>query len=144
MSRQGGSVTIFGLIMMLLLSVMGATLLLLSNTALQIATNHRDGLTAQYWAEAGMQQAIGKLKTNTEFVKQTEKDNQLLTATYPEECLATGNYKVEIGPDPTTTNRNARLIRATAKIKQAQRQITAHVTLPQLEEKLKFLVIRYK
>lgn len=128
MESQRGSATLLGLIMMLLLGSMGATLLLLSTTDLQIATNQRDGIAAQYLAEAGIQAAVAKLKTDFEFVNQTEIRNQLTTS----EILgmsSPGSYTVQTGPDPESGNTNKRLIIGTGLVNQAKREVVATITL---------------
>lgn len=129
MNNERGMITILGLIMILLLILMGTTLLMLSTTNLQIATSHQEGLTAQYLAEAGIQSAITKLKTNGDFVSQTEKEDQVITADFFSTLAITSSYKVQIGPDPKSTNKDLRLVIATGMVNHAQRRIIAHITL---------------
>ena len=141
MKREQGSVVVVGIIMMMLLSAMGATLLALSKTDLQIAMNHRDGIAAQYVAEAGIQYAVTKLKTDPDFVSQTE----LATTTAVQSIGSMpvmGNYTVKTGPDSITTNKNNRLVTAVGVVNQAKRQVTANVTLPRpIGEGNSFIVI---
>lgn len=141
MKRQRGSATVFGIIMILLLTSMGATLLMLCTTHLQIATNHRDGIAAQYWAEAGIEDVVAKLKTNTDFVNQTQVGNQLITANFPSSSASTGNYIVQTGPDPKSIATNVRVVIATGTINKTQRQIIAHITLPKPGDELKKNII---
>lgn len=141
MGNERGSATLSGILMMLLLGAMGATLLLLSNTDIQIAANQRDGMAAQYWAEAGVQAAVTKLKTDTEFVSQTEKYLHKDVADLPSTIAGVGSYTVQTGPDTTSTNKNLRLIVATGRVNQANRQVSAHITLPKPGDDLKTLAI---
>lgn len=130
MSSERGSAALLSIIMMLLLSSLGAALLMLSKTDLQIATNHRDGIAAQYLAEAGIQDAIAKLKTDPDFVSQT-KTNIQVTTSEPLGTLSTvGSYTVQTGPNTSVTNENIRLVTATGVVNQAKRQIAANITLP--------------
>ena len=128
MSSERGSVALLSMIMMLLLSLLGAALLMLSKTDLQIATNQRDGMAAQYLAEAGIQCAIVKLRTDPDFVIQT-RESKVDTS----ESLGTTtivNYTVQKGPNSSVPNESTRLITATGDVNQARRQITVNVTLP--------------
>jgi len=134
MEHQRGAVAILGIIMMMLLASLGATLLMLSKTNIQIAANHRDGIAAQYVAEAGIRYAITRLKTDTDFVLKTE------TVTYMETTALLGpmstnrKYIVHIGPDPATTNTKVRLITATGIVNEAQRQVFGKAILPTINE----------
>lgn len=129
MKNERGYIAIFALIMMLLLSSLGATLLLLSKTNIQISTSHRDGIIAQYLAEAGIQDAIVKLKTNPELVKQTKTGNYTITVQPTILVPGKGKYKVQIGPNTQTTDTNIRLLTAIGTMNQATRQVVANVTL---------------
>ena len=109
---------------------MGATLLMLSKTDIQIATNHRDGIAAQYLAEAGIQFAASKLKNDSNFVKQTENKSGVTTNQSLGVMPTTGSYTVQTGLDPKFNTTTTRLITATGIVNQAKRQVIAHVTLP--------------
>jgi len=128
MGRERGSATLLALIMMMLLGSMGMALLLLSNTDLQIASNHRDGIRAQYLAEAGIQYGVSKLKTDAEFVSQTETGINITTSTLGALPTA-GSYTVQTGPDPQFNNTKTRQIVATGMVNQAKRQVVANITL---------------
>lgn len=141
MGCQRGSAAILGLIMMMLLGSMGATLLMLSKTDLQIATNHRDGIAAQYLAEAGIQYAVAKLKTDLDFVSQTESKKLSTTSVSLGAMPTTGNYTVQTGPDPEINNTKIRLITATGIVNQAKRQINAQITLPMQSDVVRPYVI---
>jgi len=130
MGSQRGSAALLGLIMMMLLGSMGVTLLLLSKTDLQIASNQRDGMAAQYLAEAGVQYAASKLKTDHDFVRQTESGEGVTTAQSLGTVPTAGNYTVHTGPDPEFTNTQTRLITAIGTVNQAKRQVMAQITLP--------------
>lgn len=141
MRNQRGSLTVFGIIMILLLGSMGATLVMLCITNLQIATNHRDGVAAQYWAEAGLEDGIAILKTNGEFVNQTQIDTQVFTVKIPNPSSTIVSYTVQTGPDPKANATNTRLIIATGSVNKVHRQLIAHITLPPLGDPLKKIVI---
>lgn len=129
MGNQRGSAALLALIMMMLLGSMGATLLMLSKTDVQIATNHRDGIAAQYLAEAGIRYAAHKLKTDHEFVSQTEIAKNITTSDFLGAIPTGGRYTVQTGPDPEHNNTKTRLIAATGIVNQAKRQVVAHITL---------------
>ena len=131
MGSQRGSAALLGLIMMMLLGSMGATLLLLSKTDLQIAINYRDGMAAQYLAEAGIQYAASKLKNDQNFVSQTETGKSVMISEPLGLVPTVGTYTVQTELDPATTNNKIRLITATGVVNQARRQVIAHITLPQ-------------
>lgn len=141
MRSQRGSATILGMIMILLLSVMGTTLLKLCTTHLQIATNHCDGIAAQYIAEAGIEVAIANLRTNMDFVNQTEQIPQEIPIEIPNSLPNKSNCKVQIGPVGRPNAENIRLIIATGTVNQTKRQITTYITLPKPEDELKKIVI---
>jgi Tfp pilus assembly protein PilX len=126
-TKERGSVAILGLITMMLLLVMSSGLIRLSNIDLEIAANHRDGISAQYLAEAGVQWAIVKLKTDTDFITQTGANHVTTTKIFD---TKTNFYQVKIGPDSKTSNKDIRLIRSTGTVNKAKRQITAQVLLP--------------
>jgi len=126
--KERGSVAILGLIAMMLLLVMGSGMLILSNIDLEIAANHRDGISAQYLAEAGVQWAIVQLKTNTDFIIQTGVNNVTTTENLDTKTFS-GVYKVTTGPDSKTNNQGIRLIRSIGTVNKAKRQITAKVLL---------------
>lgn len=130
MRREQGAVTLFGMIMIMLLSAMGATLLTLSKTNLEIAVNHRDGIAAQYLAEAGVQYAITRLKTDQDFVSQTGLESYSITSESLGNAISNGNYMLKVGPDSVTTNKNTRMITAVGTVNQAKRQVIVNVTIP--------------
>ena len=141
MRNQHGSITVLGRIKSLLLASIGATLVMLCNTNLQIAINHRDGVAAQYWAEAGLEDGIATLKTNARFANQTQTNTQVFTVKIPNGSSTTSSYRVQTGPDPKATADNIRLIIATGIVNKVQRQIIAHITLPASGDPWKKLVI---
>lgn len=144
MASQRGSAALLGLIVMMLLGSMGATLLMLSKTDLQIATNHRDGIAAQYLAEAGIQYAVVKLKTDHSFVSKTETNNYVTTSQPLGAIPTVGNYSVQTGPDPEFNNTTTRLITATGMVNQAKRQVIAQITLPKQPGEVSPYIIIWK
>lgn len=129
MAKEQGSVAILGLIAMMLLVVMGSGLLILSNADLEIAANHRDGISAQYLAEAGIQWAIIQLKIDANYIIQTGVNNITTTEDLDTKTFY-GVYQVTTGPDSKASNQNIRLIRSIGTVNKAKRQITAQILLP--------------
>lgn len=126
--QEHGSVAILGLITMMLLGIIGSGFLMLSKIDIEIAGNHRDGIAAQYLAEAGVQLSIVKLKTDPNFVIQTGANNITITNILDFEANSQ-IYKVTTGPDNQTSNKDIRLIRSIGTVNKAKRQVTAHVFL---------------
>jgi type II secretory pathway component PulK len=98
MLDERGSVAVLGLIVMMILVVMGAGIVTLSNIDVALAANHRDGVAAQYLAEAGAQWAIAKLKTDKDFTSQTETQKNITTYRMDENISTLGRYTVKIRP----------------------------------------------
>ena len=140
MGCERGSVALLGIIMIMLLGSLGATLLTLGKTDLQIATNHRDGIAAQYLAEAGIQEAVAKLKTDPSFVNLTEKSNHVITSTSLGTLPTVGSYTVQIGPKSGAATQNMRLITAVGMVNKAQRQVVGIITLPSSEHSLLIVI----
>lgn len=142
MGSQRGSAALLGIMMMMLLGSLGATLLMLGKTDIQIAANHRDGIAAQYLAEAGVQYVIVKLKTDLNFVSQTKTNIQVTTSESLGKIPTVGRYTVQAGPDSSVTTTNTRLIIATGIVNQAKRQVVAKITLPMTStEESPFIII---
>ena len=141
MGNQRGSAALLGLIMMVLLGSMGAMLLTLSTAELHTATSHRDGIAAQYLAEAGIQYAITKLKTDPGFVSETETKKHITTSQSLGTMPTVGSYTVVAGPDPKYANTKKRLITATGVVNQATRQVNVQITLPNSGEVSPFIII---
>lgn len=129
MDRERGSVTVIGIVIMMLLTSIGAALLLLSKTNLEISANRRDGIAAQYLAEAGVQLAIAKLKTDPIFVNQTKTNNYVMTLPLNTKS-ATRSYTVKIGPASNAANHNERRVTSIGVVNKASRQVVAKILLP--------------
>ena len=127
MANERGSIAILGLIAMMLLGVMGAGLVTLSNVDVSIAANHRDGGAAQYLAEAGAQWAIVQLKTDTNFIIKTETQKDITTYRIDNEAIALAGYTVITKFAPSTFNKNQRLITSIGTVNKATRQITVQI-----------------
>lgn len=130
-TRERGSAAILGLIAMMLLGIISSGLIMLSTIDLEIAAVHRDGVAAQYLAEAGVQWAIIKLKTDTNFLIQTEATNNVTTSKTSDTKTNSGIYKVTTEPDSKTSNKSIRLIRSIGTVNNAYRQITVQIQLPE-------------
>jgi Tfp pilus assembly protein PilX len=127
MANERGSVAVLGLIALMLLGVMGTGMMALSIVDIAIAENHRDGVAAQYLAEAGAQWAIAKLKTDKDFTNQTETQINVTTYSIDENPNTLGSYTVTTERDPKMLNENQRLITSIGSINKAKRQITVQV-----------------
>lgn len=127
MADERGLVAILGLIAMMLLAVMGAGMVTLSNIDTAIAANHRDGVTAQYVAEAGAQWAIARLKTDKDFISKTEKQKDITIYRINEKGSTHGSYTVTTEFAPKTLSKNQRLITSIGTVNQAKRQITVQI-----------------
>lgn len=62
-NRQG-SASIVALVAMLFLGVLGSAFIAVSSTEVNMAANYRDGIAAQYLAEAGARRSIVELSKN--------------------------------------------------------------------------------
>lgn len=127
MADERGSVAILGLIAMMLLGVMVAGMVTLSNIDAAIAANQRDGVAAQYLAEAGAQWAIANLKTDKDFISKTEKQKDITTYTIDEKGSTLGSYTVTTELAPIILNKNQRLITSIGTVNKAKRQITVQI-----------------
>ncbi|GMA99443.1 hypothetical protein [Pelosinus sp. IPA-1] len=130
MNNERGSAALLGIIAMMLLGLIGIGMMTRSRIELEVATNHRDGVAAQYVAEAGIQWAITKLKIDDEFKGQTESKDFITTSEILGTLSPIGSYNVKIGPDSKTTNKNVRLIRSIGTVNKAKRQINVKILLP--------------
>jgi len=135
LGSQRGSAAVLSLIVMMLLGSLGSILLMSSTTELKIATNERDGIIAQYLAEAGIQWTIVKLKTNPTFVTETSAAKYVTQRSFSELIPSTGTYTIEVTPGSPVPNGQIRYIIATGAVNQAKRQVFAQITLPQTESK---------
>lgn len=130
MKSEQGSIAVVSMVIMMLLSAMGATLLALSQTEAEIAVNHRDGIAAQYAAEAGIQEAVVRLKTDLDFVSQTGEKAYHAAVKSLGTRPADGSYTVEIEPDVQGVMQNSRKITAVGRVNEAKRRVIAYITLP--------------
>jgi Tfp pilus assembly protein PilX len=62
--NQSGSASLVALVAMLVLGVLGNYFISMSSTEVNMAANYRDGIAAQYLAEAGARHAIVELSKN--------------------------------------------------------------------------------
>ena len=131
LAQERGSVAIMAIIVMTLLLVLGGAYITLSSTEVDISTDYRNGVAAQYLAEAGVQEAIVKLKTETDFVTKTGNTTGITTtsATQNEGTPTAGSYKVTVTGSGTT-----RTITSTGTVGSgrtaAKRQIILNVMPP--------------
>ncbi|MEN6413520.1 MAG: hypothetical protein ABFC84_12325 [Veillonellales bacterium] len=128
--EQQGSAGIMALVVLPLLLALGAALVMLTSSESNISANFRDGIAAQYLAEAGVQHAVVKLKTDTGFVAATQVPaaataNTLNSAAAKNSGATAGTYTVTV-----TGSGNSRKIISTGTVNKAKRQVVVNITLP--------------
>ncbi|MEN6566022.1 MAG: hypothetical protein ABFC57_06950 [Veillonellales bacterium] len=128
--EQQGSAGIMALVVLPLLLALGAALVMLTSSESNISANFRDGIAAQYLAEAGVQHAVVKLKTDTGFVAATKVSavataNTLNSAAAKNSGATAGTYTVTV-----TGSGNTRKIISTGTVNKAKRQVVVNITLP--------------
>lgn len=129
LNQEQGSASILAVIVMTLLLVLGGAFILLSSTEADISRDYRNGVAAQYLAEAGVQWAIVKLKTEPSFVNSTGNNTGITTtsAVQNEGTTTAGTYTVKVAGTGTT-----RTITSTGAVGNgltaAKRQVILNVT----------------
>lgn len=127
---QKGSAGVSALLFMLLLSVIGGAFVAITSTEVLTAANFRDGVAAQYLAEAGIQHALVKLKKDEDgFVSKTNTTTVGTVNTISSEIknsasATAGSYKVTVTGSGTT-----RTITSIATVNKAKRQLIVTVKL---------------
>jgi len=129
-SDQHGTAALAALIAMSLLVILGAGLVTLSSTESIISAGFRDGTAAQYLAEAGVQHAIVKLKTDAAFVANSNTttisaNNTITSSTLNSGTPTAGTYQVFV-----TGTGNDRTIIARGTVNKAKRQLVVTLALP--------------
>ena len=127
-----GSVGILSLITMALLGVIGSAFVLLSSTEVRTGAQYRDGVSAQYLAEAGARWAAVQLKTQTGTI--ISDTDSAAGRTYGPVSQGTapvaGNYSVLIRRDPNVpADSNRRQVSVTGSVNQAKRLVVYVVTI---------------
>lgn len=125
-----GSAGIMALIVLSLVMALGSFVVMLASSESNISANFRDGIAAQYLAEAGVQHAIVKLKTDTGFAAATQVStissaNTVNSSTVKNSGPTSGIYTATV-----TGAGNTRKIISIGTVNRAKRQIVVHITLP--------------
>lgn len=125
-----GSAGIMALIALSLVMALGSFVVMLASSESNISANFRDGIAAQYLAEAGVQDAIVKLKTDTGFAAATQVStissaNTVNSSTVKNSGPTSGTYTATV-----TGVGNTRKIISIGTVNQAKRQIVVRITLP--------------
>lgn len=94
LDRQAGSAGLLALLLMTLLLVLGGALIALSSTEMDISRDYRNGIAAEYLAEAGVQWAIVKLKRKNDFV--TPPGNSFTSQLKNPGTATAGTFTVEV------------------------------------------------
>ncbi|MGI6091436.1 MAG: hypothetical protein GX348_04625 [Veillonellaceae bacterium] len=115
LNTQQGSVSILALLAMMLLLALGGTMLSVSSAEVRTAASFRDGVAAQYAAEAGAKKALLALSTNNGTLPETIH-NQPLGPGIP------GTYTVTVEKQGIN-----RVITATGTVGNASRQVIMEI-----------------
>lgn len=131
LEQEHGSASIMASIVMILLLALGGAFITLSSTEVDISKDYRNGVAAQYLAEAGVQWAIVKLKTEPDFVTRTGNVTGVTTtsATKNEGTTTAGNYTVTVAGDGATRTITSTGIVGSGRTA-AKRQVILNVSLP--------------
>ncbi|MCX7780942.1 MAG: pilus assembly PilX N-terminal domain-containing protein, partial [Negativicutes bacterium] len=108
-----GSVGVLSIIVMLVLSLLGAAFIAITATEVNTSANYRDGVAAQYLAEAGANRGIAELMANPDWTGNADQYN-----------LGRGFYRVQ-----AAAAGNNRTITATGVVGNATRSVVVRVTL---------------
>ncbi|MPM29712.1 hypothetical protein SDC9_76252 [bioreactor metagenome] len=130
-NTQQGSAGIYALLCMILLTIIGGAFITMTSTEVLTAANYRDGVAAQYLAEAGVQDAIVKLKTNDNGIVDSTKTQlkKFPTVIKNDNSATQGMYSVTI-----IGNGNLRTITSTGTVNSAKRQLIVTVQLGSQDE----------
>lgn len=132
---ESGSAGISALLFMLLLGVIGGAYVAITSSELNTAASYRDGVAAQYLAEAGVQHALVKLKTNEDgFINKTNTLNKTSENTFKSSiknstASTAGSYTVTV-----TGSGNTRTITSIGTVNKAKRQLVVTVNPGSLDE----------
>ena len=113
--KEQGSVSILSLLVMMLLLAIGGAMITVSSAEVRTAAGFRDGVAAQYVAEAGAKRALYELSTNNGSLSAAITD-QPIGPSLP------GTYTVSIEQQGIN-----RVITATGKVNNATRQVVMEV-----------------
>lgn len=113
-ARQNGSAAILTIFVMALLGSLGAAFLVLSSTEIKTAANFRDGVAAQYLAEAGARRTMLKLSQDSSWMPSPSPLVENLGA-----IPMAGRYEVSV----TNTGGNKKTVVSTGIVNKARRQI---------------------
>lgn len=128
-SNNKGAVSITAVIVMIVLGLLGGAYVSLTTTEMRISSNYRDGVAAQYLAEAGAMVARVKLKQDTSYRAQTGTLSGV-TVNKNNNSITSGTYTVKVSLDPDeATNTDRRKIVATGTVNSARRQVVLLVNL---------------
>lgn|GEM_PF-1394089 len=112
LSQSRGSAAITALIVMTMLAIVGSAAAVLSSTEGAIAAGYRDGIAAQYLAEAGALWAITQLKKENSVVItniQTTGEYKAVSST-KNSGATTGNYQISIANPDFPQDKGSRTI----------------------------------
>ena len=124
--RRQGSAGILALLTMLVLGALGAAYVVMSSTEVNTGAVYRDGVAAQYLAEAGARWAALQIKNNVGTI--VADTNSASGATYSSGSIATsptaGSYSATIRRDPAyPSDANRRQVTVVGTVGQAKRKV---------------------
>lgn len=129
---QQGSAGILAMISMALLGVLGTAYVAMSSSEVSTGAQYRDGVAAQYLAEAGGRWAAIQLKNKVTAV--VDASNTAAGVSYNSGAIGTaptaGSYTVTVRRNPATpTDSERRQVLVTGTVGQANRRVVFTVTL---------------
>ena len=130
--RRQGSAGILALLTMLVLGALGAAYVVMSSTEVNTGAVYRDGVAAQYLAEAGARWAALQIKNNVGTI--VADTNSASGATYSSGSIATsptaGSYSATIRRDPAyPSDANRRQVTVVGTVGQAKRKVVYSLLL---------------
>jgi len=138
--QERGSAAILAVLVMTLLGLLGAAYVTLSSAEISTSAKFRDGVAAQYLAEAGAQWAIVKLKSNdaTIIADTDSASGKTYTSSSLGSGLTAGIYQVTIklvpGEETNHKKRQVISIGSVGSSNPAKRMVIFTVTLPTSSE----------
>lgn len=123
---QSGSAALLTLIVLALLGVIGIACFRLSLAEYDIAASHQNGIAAQYLAEAGVQHAIARLRSDPLFLAATGtgKVTPANTLQSSRSTSTAGDYQVAV-----TGAAGHRTITSVGRVAAAKRQLVVTVAI---------------
>ncbi len=114
LTNNQGSVGIIALLAMIFFGIIGGAYMTLSTSGIKTSTNLRDGVAAQYLAEAGAQWAIAKITADSTYGSTKIKT---ISPVKNEATITAGTYEVTV--EPNAADETQRIIKSIGKVNQS-------------------------